>query len=146
MRTATAGGICPCSRKRRTLAYEARSTSMAKVERGEASASRKPFSATCPYSSVPKLGAGASTALSEVYAPPMGDSAVVSAVPSPSLPPVAQAPSGRIARAARRRVLRGIIMVPPGDEWQCGAGEPRTAGAFQKALCIPEERSGGMIV
>src|SRR5918992_5900476 len=52
MRTASAGGSCPCAMKRRTFAYDARSTSMEKVETGFARASRNGFSTMCAYSSV----------------------------------------------------------------------------------------------
>src|SRR3954468_21782240 len=52
MRTASRTGICPESRKRRTLLYDARSTSMEKVESGLSVTRRNPFSAIRPYSSV----------------------------------------------------------------------------------------------
>src|SRR5687768_5514872 len=52
MRTASAGGRSPCAMKRRTFAYDARSTSMEKVETGFARVSRNGFSTMCAYSSV----------------------------------------------------------------------------------------------
>jgi len=52
MRTASRGGRCPSRRKRRTLLYEARSTSMEKVESGLSLTRRNGFSSKRPYSSV----------------------------------------------------------------------------------------------
>src|SRR5829696_897874 len=52
MRTASRGGRVPPFRKRRTLLYEAASTSMAKVESGFAVTSRNGFSSISRYSSV----------------------------------------------------------------------------------------------
>src|SRR5437870_4204616 len=55
MRTASRGGRCPSRRKRRTLLYDARSTSMENVDSGLSLAFRKGFSSKRPYSSVLKV-------------------------------------------------------------------------------------------
>ena len=52
IRTASAGGRSPAWMKRRTLAYDARSTSMEKVESGDSRTRRKPFSSIRAYDSV----------------------------------------------------------------------------------------------
>ena len=54
IRTASTGGRSPAWMKRRTLAYDARSTSMEKVESGDSPTRRKPFSSIRAYDSVLK--------------------------------------------------------------------------------------------
>src|SRR5688500_5084119 len=52
MRTASRGGCTPERSMRRTLAYDARSTSMEKVDSGLSDGRRNGFSSKRPYSSV----------------------------------------------------------------------------------------------